>query len=59
MRPIDIFVLLLQLNFIGFKLIGVVDWSWWWVLSPFLFCGAGLLTILYVLVIIGGGNNKS
>lgn len=24
----------LQLIFITLKLIGIIDWSWWWVLSP-------------------------
>lgn len=28
------FVGLLQLLFIAFKLLQVVDWSWWWVLAP-------------------------
>lgn len=28
------FVGLLQLLFIGLKLGNVIDWSWWWVLSP-------------------------
>lgn len=26
---------LLALLFIGLKLAGFIDWSWWWVLSPF------------------------
>ncbi len=26
---------LLGLLFIGLKLGGVIDWSWWWVLAPF------------------------
>lgn len=25
----------LLLLFIGLKLTGYIDWSWWWVLSPF------------------------
>ena len=25
----------LWLLFVGLKLGGVIDWSWWWVLSPF------------------------
>ena len=29
------FVVLLTLLFIGLKLTGYIDWSWWWVLSPF------------------------
>jgi hypothetical protein len=25
---------LLLVLFVGFKLSGIIDWSWWWVLSP-------------------------
>ena len=25
---------LLQVLFIGLKLVGVIDWSWWWVMAP-------------------------
>lgn len=28
------FVGLLTILFIGLKLTGFIDWSWWWVLSP-------------------------
>jgi energy-coupling factor transporter transmembrane protein EcfT len=28
------FVSLLTLIFVTLKLIGKIDWSWWWVLSP-------------------------
>ena len=28
---------LLGVVFITLKLLGVIDWSWWWVLSPFIF----------------------
>ena len=28
------FIGLLTLLFIALKLCGVIDWSWWWVLSP-------------------------
>lgn len=30
------FSTLLTLIFITLKLCNVIDWSWWWVLSPFL-----------------------
>ena len=30
----NIFVSLLTVLFIGLKLTDVIDWSWWWVLSP-------------------------
>lgn len=41
---------LLTLVFIVLKLCKVIDWSWWWVLSP-LWISAGLFVA--VLVIIG------
>jgi len=31
-----IFVSMLQVLFIGLKLSHVIEWSWWWVLSPML-----------------------
>ena len=30
----NVFVALLTVLFIGLKLTGHIDWSWWWVLSP-------------------------
>jgi len=44
---------LLTVLFIGLKLTHVIDWSWWWVLSPMwmpvavfiLFVGIGLLIL--------------
>lgn len=44
------FVGLLTLVFITLKLLGKIDWSWWWVLSP-LWISAGIG--ISVLVIIG------
>ncbi len=41
---------LLGVMFIGLKLTGHIDWSWWWVLSPF--WGAFLLWILVVIICI-------
>lgn len=34
--------------FIVLKLVGVIDWSWWWVLSPFWISWA-----LTILILIG------
>lgn len=39
----------LTLLFIGLKLGKVIDWSWWWVLSPL---WIGLALVLIVLLII-------
>ena len=41
---------LLGLLFITLKLLGVIDWSWWWVLAPF--WGSAALVIV-VLIITG------
>jgi len=44
---------LLTVAFIVLKLIGVITWSWWWVLSP-LWISAGLLLLFLVVVLILG-----
>lgn len=36
--------------FIVLKLVGVIDWSWWWVLSPF---WIGLAVIVAGIVLLG------
>lgn len=46
------FVGLLTVVFITLKLIGKIDWSWWWVLAP-LWISAGIsLVIVAVLLMI-------
>lgn len=40
---------LLLLSFIVMKLCGVINWSWWWVLSP-AWIGAGILVILLAVL---------
>ena len=40
---------LLLLLFIGLKLGNVIDWSWWWVMSPL---WISILVALFVLLII-------
>lgn len=49
------FIGLLQIVFIVLKLIGKIDWSWWWVLAPMwgplalvLFCTV-LIFLYYVI----------
>ncbi len=41
----------LTIVFIVLKMVGVIDWSWWWVLSPTLISlGLGLLFIgIYII----------
>lgn len=41
---------LLGVLFVGLKLTGYIDWSWWWVLSPF-WISTGLCIILILFVI--------
>ena len=40
------FVGMLTLIFIVLKLTGVIEWSWWWVLSP------SLIGILFMLMVL-------
>lgn len=45
--------------FIVLKLTHVTDWSWWWVLSPSLFCvGVWLLFLSIVGALIYAGGKK-
>ena len=45
---------LMFLLFLGLKLGKVITWSWWWVTAPLWGPFALLLTILIVILIIGG-----
>lgn len=40
---------LLTVLFIGLKLTGYIDWSWWWVLSPL---WIGFLIFIVLLIVI-------
>ena len=39
---------LLTILFVALKLTGFIDWSWWWVLSPAIFC------VVLWIIIVGG-----
>ena len=41
---------LLTIIFITLKLLGKIDWSWWWVLSP-LWIGAVLVLLVFGFVL--------
>lgn len=43
---------LLTIVFITLKLLGKIDWSWWWVLSPLLASIALVIIICMVALII-------
>lgn len=45
------FVGLLTITFIVLKLAHVIDWSWWWVLSP-LWIGFGLALLMIVVAVV-------
>jgi len=47
------FTSLLAVAFIVLKLIGYIDWSWWWVLSPLWLPLVVGITIIFVVAIIG------
>lgn len=42
------FTSVLTIIFIVFKLIGVIDWSWWWVVSPTL-----IALVVDAIVVVG------
>lgn len=46
------FASLLTVLFIGLKLTGYIDWSWWWVLSPLWISALVVLTILGIIFIV-------
>jgi hypothetical protein len=48
------FLSLLGLLFIGLKLTGFIDWSWWWVLAPF---WVGVSFVFLVLVLFAVANS--
>lgn len=43
--------IILTIVFVVLKLCGVIDWSWWWVLSP-LWIGLALFVVLVVIIVI-------
>lgn len=50
----------LTITFIVLKLIGVINWSWWWVLSPlWISFGIGIIVLAVVLWVIVAAINKN
>ena len=43
---------LLTVAFVVLKLLGVIDWSWWWVISPIWICVAMGILALIVFVVV-------
>ena len=46
------FLGVLAIVFIVLKLIGTIDWSWWWVLSPIWIPAAIIITVLLILLVL-------
>lgn len=44
----------LLVAFIILKIIGMITWSWWWVLSPLWIPVAAVVIFLLVIAVIGG-----
>jgi len=43
----------LTIMFAALKLAGFIDWSWWWVFSPFWLPAAVVLFVMFTFVAIG------
>jgi hypothetical protein len=43
---------LLTIVFVTLKLFHVINWSWWWVLSPLIFSFCATIFILLALILI-------
>lgn len=50
------FLELLTLVFVVLKLLGKINWSWWWVLSP-IWLSLGLAIIVAIILIIREKND--
>lgn len=42
---------LLTILFVGLKLTGYIDWSWWWVLSP-IWIGFAILLLVVIVIAV-------
>ena len=47
----NILLSLLQIMFIGFKLSGIITWSWWYVMLPTLIPVVVALVVVFVMLI--------
>ena len=45
------FTTLLAILFIAFKLAGIIDWSWFWVLSP-IWISLVVVILVFIIIII-------
>jgi len=47
-----LFLPFVALVLVNLKLFEVIDWSWWWVLSPLVFHVIGILLVLFALLLM-------
>lgn len=54
------FLSLLFLLFLGLKLAGCIDWSWWWIFSPIWMPALliGIITVVVIVITMAKGNNS-
>lgn len=52
------FVGLLTIVFIALKLMGYINWSWWWVLSPIWISWIVALVLIAIFFIAAAAYNK-
>ena len=50
------FMGMLAVLFIGLKLSSIIDWSWWWVLTPLWGPMALLLLVIAILVVVAAST---
>jgi membrane protein YdbS with pleckstrin-like domain len=48
----ELFPALLTTLFVGLKLTGQIDWSWWWVLSPIWISLAFAIVVIAIAVLV-------
>ena len=51
-KELNITLSLLLILFIGLKLGGIINWSWWWVLSPIWIPLSILVIFIFVIFVI-------
>lgn len=52
-------ICLLQVGFILLKVAGVIDWSWWWVLSPLWAFLIVATSDIVIDIVFDYGNDKT
>ena len=48
---------MLQVLFVAYKLADIIDWSWWWVLSPYLVV-SGVAVLVGLASVANAGNRN-